>query len=137
MINTENLPRLPSVVYADIESLIKRTDGRTNNARTSFITKAEQRNLCGYINVYDIDIYSCRKEAWLIQRSRLHEKISQILKRACGQDNSPWKEQNDTINKWTVGIFWKEKNMLHLQIANSGTIVNVLLKIETCCIQQI
>ena len=47
----------------------------------------------------------------------MHEKFLWILKKTRNEDNELWrrKEENDTINKGTAGIAWKDKNLLYFQ----------------------
>ena len=40
--------KMAYIIYADIESLIKKIDGCSNNSKNSAITKIREHILCGY-----------------------------------------------------------------------------------------
>ena len=40
--------KMPCIIYADIESLIRKIDGHKNNPENSFTTKIGEHMLCGY-----------------------------------------------------------------------------------------
>ena len=40
--------KMPYIIYADIESLIRKIDGRKNNPENSFTTKIGEHVFCGY-----------------------------------------------------------------------------------------
>ena len=56
--------------------------------------------------------------------------------RSRNEDNKLWKEENDTINKRTAGIVWKDKNLPHLQkkFEHKHTNDKIILKLKTIVI---
>ena len=70
---------MPYIIYADIESFIKKIDGRANNPEKSWTTTK-----IGYHIPYGYSmptISSYRKQAYFISWGTLYEKIFWIFKR--------------------------------------------------------
>ena len=101
--------KTPSIISADVESLIKRIDVCKNNFEKSSTTKVGEHIPCGYsmstIWKFDgienkHDVYSgedCMKKFC----ESLWEHTMKIINFE--------KKKNDTINKHTAGIVWKTK----------------------------
>ena len=65
--------QIPSTIHTDLESLIQKIDGCKNN----FVK----------FNVYNMDIWWYRKQAWCVQRWQWHEQFLWVFKGARNEDN--------------------------------------------------
>ena len=110
--------KLPYIIYAYVESLIRKIDGRENNSEKSSTTKIGEHIPCWY-SMSTIWRFDHMEEKhmllYFMLRQILHEKVLCILKRTPKKYNWFWKEKNVTINKKRIKITWRWKSMLYLQ----------------------
>lgn len=53
--------KMPYVIYADIESLIRKVVGYANNPEKLSARKITEHVLCGYSIIYNFSICPCKK----------------------------------------------------------------------------
>ena len=61
--------KMPYIIYADIESLIKKIDGCKNNPEKSSATTINEQILCGYCHQLH------RRQTYVILPKRLYERV--------------------------------------------------------------
>ena len=73
---------MPFIVYADIESLIRKIDGCANNPENSSTTKIGEHILCGYSmsKIWAFD-YIENKHTLFTSFKRLYENVFYFIKR--------------------------------------------------------
>ena len=78
------LNKMPYIIFADIEPLIKKIVGCVNDPENSSTKKIGEHIPCRYattcVNV--LGIWSHRRQMYIISRKRLYEKVLHFFKRA-------------------------------------------------------
>ena len=92
--------KIRSIIYADLESLIKKVEGDKNNPEKSSTTKVGEHIPCRY-SMFTIQAFVYIENNHGVQRRKDCMKVLWILKRAHNQVNFEEKE-NDTIDKRRV-----------------------------------
>ena len=124
--------KMPCIIYADIESLIKKWMWR--QSRIFFNTKNRWACSLRIFNINDLGIGSHRKQTYFILQKILHQKVLWIFKWTHKKYNWFWKEKNVTINNSRTKItsrckrmlyFWKKilKKLSKIQIIRSKTLL--------------
>ena len=128
--------KMAYIIYADIESLIKKIDGCANNPEFF-----NNRNWWAYslwiFNVNKLGIWSHRKQTYFILRERLYKKVFYFFKKTRKKYNQFWKEKNVTINKRRIQITVRSKSMLHLRKNISKKKKRIIEKSEIIVILQL
>ena len=72
---------MPCIIYADMESLIRKIDGCANNPENSSTTKIGQHIPCRYsmLTIWAFD--NIKKQVFFVSWGRLYEKGLRIFKR--------------------------------------------------------
>ena len=106
--------KMPYIIYADIESLIRKIDRFTNNPENSSATNRWSYSLWGF-NINILGIWSHMKRYIMEKKNtKKSEKVLNFFRRIDYQCYQFWKEENVTINKKRVRITQKCDRMLHL-----------------------
>ena len=79
--------KMPYIIYADIESSIKKTDGWANDSEKSLTTKICEHIPCGYSVSTTWSFGNIENKAYFISWGKLHEKILYFFKRTCYECN--------------------------------------------------
>ena len=73
---------MPNIIYAAIESSIKKKNGCANNPENFSTTKIGEHIPCGY-SMSTIWAFHDIENKQFISQKRLYEKVSWFFKRAC------------------------------------------------------
>ena len=82
--------KMPYIIYADIESLIRKIDGCANNPENSSTTKIGEHIPCGYpmSTIWRFDHIEGKHTLYcVISWKRLYEKVLYFFKKACKKHN--------------------------------------------------
>ena len=109
--------KMPSIIYADIESLIKKINGCANNPENSSTTKIGEHIRCGYSmstiwafdHIENKHTLNCGKDCMKKFCTSLREHAKNII---------DFQKKNVTINKRRNEITSRCKSMLHLRKKN-------------------
>ena len=82
---------MPYIIYADMESLIRKIDRFANNPRKFLNNKNRWAYSLQIFNVNNFGIWSHRKQTYFILRKRSYEKVLWIFKRTREKYNWFWK----------------------------------------------
>ena len=105
--------KMPYIVYADIESLIKQIDNCKNDPEKYSIAKIGKRIPCKY-SMSSIWAFDHIENKHSLYHRKDYEKVLQIFKRSCKKYYWFWKEENVTINKRRTKITSRCDRILHL-----------------------
>ena len=111
------------IIYADIESLIRKIDECANNPENSWTTKVDEYIPCGYSMSSIWGIWLNSKQTYFILCKRLYQKVLWIFKRTQEKYILFWKEENVKVNKRRIKITSKCKSMSYIWIFILYTIV--------------
>ena len=110
-----NSDKMWYIIYADIESLIRKIDGRANNPEKSSKMKIGELIPSGY-SMPTILVFNHIEDKYTLYRGKdCMKKIVWNFKRARKMYNWFWKEKNVTINKKRFKIIYRYRCMLYLQ----------------------
>ena len=73
--------KIPYIIYADIESFIKKIDGCANNPENSSTTKVGEHIPCGYSMSTICTFDYIENKTYFISQKRLYEKVLCFFKR--------------------------------------------------------
>ena len=73
--------KIPYIIYADIESFIKKIDGCANNPENSSTTKVGEHIPCGYSMSTICKFDYIENKTYFISQKRLYEKVLCFFKR--------------------------------------------------------
>ena len=107
--------KVPYIIYAHIESLIKKIDGCANYPENSLTTKIGEHISCGYL-MSTIWAFDHRENKHTLYRRK--EKILWVFKGTRNKYNWFWKEKSVTVNKRRIKITSGCKSMLYFQQKN-------------------
>ena len=106
--------KMPHIIYADIESLIRKTDGCENNLGNSSTTKIDEHISCRY-SMSKIWAFDHVENKHTLKFGKDYmKKVLRIFKRTRENYNWFWKEKNVTDNKRRTKITSRCKNMSNL-----------------------
>ena len=99
--------KMPYIIYADIESLIKKTDGCANNPGNSSTTRIGEHISCVY-SMSRIWGFDDAEDKHTLYRGK------DCMKKFCTSLKEHAKENNVTVNKRRIKITSRCKSMLYL-----------------------
>ena len=107
------LDKMPYIIYADIESLIRKIDGCANNPENSSTTKIGEHIPCGYSmsTIWEFDLIENKHTLY---RGKDCMKKFCISLREHAKNIIDFEKKNVTVNKRRIKITSRCKNMLYL-----------------------
>ena len=135
-----NSDKMPYIIYADIESLIKKTDGCANNSENSSITKIDEHILCGYsmLTIWDFD--KIGNKHTLYHGEDCMKKFCTSLREHAMNVIKFWEEKNVIANKRRTKIISKCESILYLwkkNLKKSLLMIKIIKKLETIVFLQV
>ena len=107
--------KMPCIIYADIESLIKKIDGCENNSEKSSIRKVGKHIPCGYSVSTIWGFNQIEDKHTLYREQDCMKKICESLREHAKSIIDFEKKKNVTVNKKRIKITQRCKTMLYLQ----------------------
>ena len=108
--------KMPYIIYADLESLIKKIDGCANNPEKPSTTKIGKHILCEYSKLLVWWFDHIKDKHTLYHGKDCTKKFCKSLREhAEKKKNWFWKEKHVTVNKQRVKMTRRYKSVLYLQ----------------------
>ena len=105
--------KMPYVIFADIESLIKIKDGWASNPKLSLIIKLIEHIPCGY-SMPKIWAFDHKENKHTLYHGKQCMKNFALFKKTSKKYNWFWNEKDVTVNNRRIKIASRCKSMLYL-----------------------